>query len=97
MKIEWTPLAIQRLPEIANNISYDKPEVAKKFIFEIFDKVKKITQFAEIGRIVPEIKRDEIRELFHKNYRIIYRNTDKKIFILTIRHCRQILTEKDIK
>ncbi len=48
------------------------------------------------GRKVPEVNREDIRELFEGEYRIIYRVEAKRIFILTIRNIKQILTDEDI-
>ena len=49
------------------------------------------------GRIVPEIHREDIRELIYGNYRIIYRLETKKVAILTVRHGKQILPIDEIK
>lgn len=39
----------------------------------------------KIGRIVPEFDREDIREIFHKNYRIVYKiASDTRIDIITI-------------
>jgi plasmid stabilization system protein ParE len=50
-----------------------------------------IDRASEIGRIVPEIRNKQFRELIYGNYRIIYRIEKKQISILTIRHGKQIL------
>jgi plasmid stabilization system protein ParE len=50
----------------------------------------------EIGRIVPEIRNNQFRELIYGNYRIICRIEQKRISILTIRHDNQILPINEI-
>ncbi len=91
MKVVWSPLSIDRAIEIADYIYLDNPTAAQKWIDTIFEKVKALKTSSKIGRIVPEIERDEIREILYGNYRIIYRIEKSSISILTIRHGKQIL------
>ncbi|MGD9159890.1 MAG: type II toxin-antitoxin system RelE/ParE family toxin [Desulfobacteraceae bacterium] len=96
MKIIWSPLAIDRASEIVDYISQDKPSAAEKWIDTAFSKVEQLKSSLEIGRIVPEIKNGQFREIIYGNYRIIYRIEKKQISILTIRHGMQILPIKEI-
>lgn len=91
MKIIWSPLAIDRASEIAEYISLDNLTAANKWIDDVFGKVLILKSSPKMGRIVPEIKRKEIREIIFGNYRIIYRIEKLNISILTIRHTKQIL------
>ena len=97
MKIIWSPLAAQRMTEIADYISRDNPTGAVNWAKAIFEKIENIGQFPYMGRIVPEANRNEIRELIFKNYRIIYRVETNHISILTIRHGRQLLSSEEIE
>ncbi|HJX34258.1 MAG TPA: type II toxin-antitoxin system RelE/ParE family toxin [Desulfatiglandales bacterium] len=96
MKIIWSPLAIDRDSEIDEYIARDKPSAAEKWIDKIFSKVEQIKSSPEIGRIVPEIRNEQFREVIYGNYRIIYRIEKKQISILTIRHGNQILPINEI-
>jgi toxin ParE1/3/4 len=96
MKIIWSPLAIDRVLEIAEYIARDKPSAAEKWINTIFSKVEQIESSPEIGRVVPEIRNNQFRELIYGNYRIIYRIEKKQISILTIRYGKQILPIDEI-
>jgi toxin ParE1/3/4 len=96
VKIIWSPLAIDRASEIAEYIARDKPSAAEKWVNTIFSKVEQLRSSTEIGRIVPEIRNEQFRELIYGNYRIIYRIEKKQISILTIRHGRQILPISEI-
>jgi plasmid stabilization system protein ParE len=96
VKIFWSPLAIERASEIAEYIAQDKPSAAENWIDTIFSKIDKLISSPEIGRIVPEIKNNQFRELIYGNYRIIYRIEKKQISILTIRHGMQILPIDEI-
>lgn len=96
MKIIWSPLAIDKASEIAEYIAQDKPSASEKWINTVFSKVERLKSSPEIGRIVPEIRNDQFRELIYGNYRIIYRIEKNQISILTIRHGKQILPIKEI-
>jgi plasmid stabilization system protein ParE len=96
MRIQWSPLAIDRVSEIADYIAQDDPLAADKWVRSVFDRVKQVKDFSKSGRYVPEINRKDIRELIYGNYRIIYCIDKKVVSILTVRHFKQILPIKDI-
>jgi plasmid stabilization system protein ParE len=96
MKIIWSPLVIDRASKIAEYIAQDKPAAAEKWISTVFSKVEQLKSSPEIGRIVPEIRNDQFRELIYGNYRIVYRIEKERISILTIRHGKQILPINEI-
>lgn len=97
MKIYWSPLAVERLEEIYDYIAQDNVTAAQNLIENIFNKVESLLDNSERGRIVPESNRDDIRELFEGEYRIIYKLENKKLFILTIRNFKQLLQGKDLE
>lgn len=97
MKIVWSPLSFERLENIYEFISDKDPVAAKNLINRIFERVESLNRFPERGRKVPEINRDEIREVFVSEYRIIYQIEPMKISILTIRNFKQLLPKTDIK
>ncbi|WP_440997271.1 type II toxin-antitoxin system RelE/ParE family toxin [Arhodomonas sp. SL1] len=96
MKIVWSPLAVERIEEYAERIAWDNPAAATQWVEEIFGKVDSLAEFPEMGRLVPELRRVDIRELIFGQFRIIYRVGDS-IYILTVRHSRQLLSDSDIE
>ncbi|MBZ0200452.1 MAG: type II toxin-antitoxin system RelE/ParE family toxin [Ignavibacteriaceae bacterium] len=96
MKIFWSPLAVERLENIFEYISKENVSAAKKMVDKIFKKAESLSKYPERGRVVPEASRDDIREVFENEYRIIYRIESLKIFILTIRNFKQLLAENEI-
>ena len=96
MKVAWSYVALGNLIEANKYISSENPEAARNVINDIYDAGNKIKEFPEKGRIVPEIRRKNVREVFCFEYRIIYRIETRRIFILTVRHMKQRLKEKDI-
>ncbi len=97
MKIIWSPLAVEQVQDIATYIALDKPSVAIEWTEKIFKSVDQLKEFPDSGRIVPEIKRKEIRELVLKNYRVIYKVKSKEILILVVKNYRQNLKYDDVK
>jgi len=97
MKISWSPLAVERLEGIYEYISVDNNSAAQKLVKSIFKKIETLSKNPERGRKVPEANREEIREVFEGEYRIIYRIESKRIFVLTIRNFKQLLPDKDFK
>jgi len=97
MKIFWSPLAVERLEDVYEYIAFDNKLAAQKLVERTFKKVETLSKNPERGRKVPETNRDEIREVFEGEYRIIYRIESKKVSILTIRNFKQLLPAKDIK
>jgi len=97
VKIRWSPLSIERITEIAQFIAEDKPGAAEKWVDSIFLSAKKLIDFPQSGRVVPELDYEEIREIIHGNYRIIYQVSSENIEILTVRHSKQLLSEADLK
>ncbi|WP_136080451.1 type II toxin-antitoxin system RelE/ParE family toxin [Pontiella desulfatans] len=96
MKIQWSPLSIDRISEISDYIAQDSPMAAERWVHAIFDRVEQVKDFSKSGQPVPEINRKDLRQLVIANYRIIYRIESTIISILTVRHCRQILPDEDI-
>ncbi|MDP3684796.1 MAG: type II toxin-antitoxin system RelE/ParE family toxin [Ignavibacteria bacterium] len=96
MKIVWSPLAVERLEAVFEYISNDNLAAAQKMVDRILKRVDSLAIFPERGRKVPEANREEIREVFEGEYRLIYRFSSKKIFVLTIRNFKQLLQEEEI-
>ena len=97
MEVEWSPLAVERLIELAEYIALDKPDIAMQWTNDIFDSTDKLKEHPRLGRIVPEIQDEDYRELIEGNYRVIYLIGNSKISILTVRHGKQLLSTEELK
>lgn len=86
MKIIWADPAIFDLENIRDYIAKDSVCYAAIFVEKIITAVEKVAIFPLIGRIVPECHNKKIREVIYQNYRIIYKISNKTIFILTVMH-----------
>ncbi|OIO24187.1 MAG: plasmid stabilization protein [Ignavibacteria bacterium CG_4_8_14_3_um_filter_37_9] len=85
MKLNWTKEALQRLQAIEDYIARDNIKAAGGFV----DNPRK-------GRVVPELSIENIRELLHKNYRIVYLVKKNSIEILTVFEGHQLLKKDEV-
>ena len=95
MKIIWSPLAIEKLGDAAAFIALDNPVAAENWANDVFDKAELLATLPEMGRQVPELANNQYREILFGHYRVIYR-LGQDVYILTVRNCRQLLTDDDI-
>ena len=91
MKIIWSKESLNQLTEIERYIAKDSPERAERFINKLIDRVEKIKDYPSQSRVVPEFLKDEIREVFVKTYRIVYRISKNQIEILTVFEGHQLI------
>ena len=96
MKIFWTKEALLRLQDIEEYISRDNPIAAIEFVDKLISVAETIVDYPEKGRIVPELSIEKIREVLHKNYRIVYLIKKNSIDILTVFEGHQLLKKEEI-
>jgi plasmid stabilization system protein ParE len=89
VRILWAPLALDRVEEAADYIACDMPAAAIRWVESLFARVELLAKSPAQGRIVPESRRQDIREIQHQGYRMIFRIDERKVVILTVRHSRR--------
>jgi toxin ParE1/3/4 len=92
MEVIFTDRFLTRVEECTDYIARDHIPTAIKWAREVFEQCQKLSNQPEKGRIVPEFRRPEIREIIHGNYRLVYELKPNQIDMLTIWHTRQMLT-----
>jgi len=99
VKIIWTQRSLTDLKSIAEYISRDSVKYASLTLERIFEVTKYIESNPRIGRMVPEIGRNnKIREIVSGNYRIIYKISNPlTIYILTVHHSARRLRQTSIR
>jgi len=99
VKIIWTQRSLNDLKSIADYISKDSVKYAALTLERIIDVTKYIETNLRIGRMVPEIGRDDkIREIIFGNYRIIYKiSNTETVYILTVHHSAKRLRQTSLK
>ncbi len=96
MKLLWSRRAQLDLLEIGLYIARDQPRSARRRVEKLRARARKAAQAPLVGRVVPEIERQEIREVFAGNYRIVYRAEKDVIVVLTVFEGHRRLRPGDI-
>lgn len=97
VKVNWTKQSINDIDHIAEFISKDSEKYAAIQTLRFFEAAKILEHQPEIGRIVPEINNQNIRELIEGNYRIIYRVKNLNVIdILTVHHSKRLISNNPI-
>ena len=96
-KIYWTRQAREDLRAVRVHIARDAPATASAYVRKLRLSVGRLRQFPFSGEVVPEIGREDLREVLLGNYRIIYRVADRRVDILAVFHSARIFDERDLK
>jgi plasmid stabilization system protein ParE len=72
-KVFLSSVALSDLERIVAYITLDDVAAAERMGNQLLDAALSLATFAERGRIVPEFRRPELREIIFRSYRIIYR------------------------
>jgi plasmid stabilization system protein ParE len=94
--IYWTRQAREDLRAVRAHIARDAPATASAYVRKLRLSVGRLRQFPYSGEVIPEIGREELREVLQGNYRIIYRVSESKVDILAVFHSARIFDERDI-
>jgi addiction module RelE/StbE family toxin len=89
----WSPRALDDLQSICQYIARDSDRYAKLFAQRIIALVESIPRHPLLGPVVPEYRRDDLRERLLQNYRIVYRWRGDVIEIVTLVHAARLLPE----
>ena len=99
--VEWAQPASKDLENIIDYISQDNVDAAIVIFEKIKSKCNTLNQFPDRGRIVPELKAYGIlsyRELIISPWRVIYRTSEQKVYVLAVidsrRNMEDILIER---
>ena len=84
-KIVFTRPAIADLEGLVSFIARDNPRAAQRFGYAIIEKAEKLNDFPFLGRVVPEFEIENLREIIHRPYRIIYRVREEQELIEILR------------
>jgi toxin ParE1/3/4 len=93
----WSPRSLKDLEIIYEYIQQDSIEMARAFVNELIQVAIEIPEFPYLGRLVPELNKDQIREKIYKNYRIIYRIKNGNAELITFLHQSRRLIRQEYK
>jgi toxin ParE1/3/4 len=87
----WSAPAKADLRSIHDFITTDSRHYAKKVVQDLIDKTDILDRLPRIGRVVPELGDDNIRELLPYSYRVIYEIKGEVVVVLAVIHKRREL------
>ena len=90
-RVTWSPEAVEDLESIAEYIERDSSFYAQSVISKILEASRNIKEFPLIGRVVPELGNENIRERFVYSYRLVYKMAKRKILIVAVIHGKRLL------
>jgi len=99
-KVIWADVAEDDLKNIVEYIADDSLSNAQKVFDKITEKASGLYILPERGRLVPELKDQGIllyRELIHSPWRIIYRISENKVYVLSVIDSRRNIEDVLLK
>ena len=85
-QVIWTEVAWNDLEAVAEYIVKDSAYYAAAFVHEVREAARSLTHLAARGRVVPEFRDPHIRELFVRDYRLIYQMDQRRVHVLAFIH-----------
>lgn len=90
MEVRFTPSARLQFLEALAYIRRDNPEAALKFRKKAEKTLRRLADFPESGRTIPEFPELPHRELIVAPYRFFYRTIAETVWIIAVWHGSQM-------
>lgn len=90
MKVKFTPSPRIQFLEGLEYIRQDSPSAAKKFREKAEAVLRRLEEFPESGRSIPEFPALPHREVIVRPYRFFYRIVGKTVWIVAVWHGAQL-------
>lgn len=84
MRWKWSLRAKAELQRILHRIAADNPLAAEQWLLKIRERARLAGRSPSLGRKVPELDRDDVRDAVVGSYRMIYLIEGKTVVIQTI-------------
>ena len=85
-QVGWTPQAADDLEATCLFIARDSPAMATIFADRVLQATERLGAHPRSRRIVPELGREDLREIIVGSYRVIYRLRTDEVQLLTLHH-----------
>jgi len=86
VRLSWSPLADSQVDDAVAFIAADDPAAALAWLERLLARVRSLADYPDSGRVVPELQRDDIREILVGPYRVMYRRGADEVEIAAVRH-----------
>ena len=85
-RVEWSEPAHEDLDDLVRYISRDSTRYARLFSERILLATRRLKDFPESGRSIPETEDNTLREIIVQGYRIMYRLETGRVLVLAVMH-----------
>ena len=86
MRVEWSNPASEDLDDLVRYISRDSAFYARRFGQKVVLATRRLGEFPESGRMIPEAEDKSLREIIVQGYRVMYRLQTDRVLILAVMH-----------
>jgi len=83
-RLRWSRRAVDDLLEIGEDIAADDPAAARAWVETLRARARQAARSPGTGRKVPELDREDAREVLLRNDRIVYRVMPRGIVVVTV-------------
>lgn len=95
MRVEWSDCARDDLEDLVRYISRDSTFYAQRFGEKVVLATRRLKDFPESGRMIPEAEDKTLREIIVQGYRVMYRLETNRALILAVLHGSRDLAGQD--
>jgi toxin ParE1/3/4 len=95
-EVIWHVDALEQVAEIAEFIGRESESYALATVEKIFAATVRLTDFPMSGRMLPEARDPNVREVVVDNYRVIYDLRANLVRILAVSHGTRLLNAEDL-
>ena len=71
------------------------PEVGDRILGGVFERVERLREYPDLGRVVPEFGESFLRELIYAPFRIVYHRSGKQIRVIRVWRSERVLVLPD--
>jgi plasmid stabilization system protein ParE len=83
-RVIWTEQAKHALDEALEYVATESPSAARQLLLDTLEAAKSLALMSDRGRVVPEVARPTIREIFVQRYRLLCDVRDTEVRILAL-------------
>lgn len=95
-RIIWTEPALFDLEGIADYISLDKPEAARRFVQRVFERIEQLRNHSESGSVPAELKGTPYRQIVIPPVRVFYRAQREVVYIVYVMRGERLFRNDDL-
>lgn len=95
MRVEWSDFARDDLANVVAYISRDSAFYGKTFGEKTVLATRRLRDFPESGRMIPEAENKTLREIIVQSYCVMYQIEEDRVLILAVMHGSRNLRNPD--